>query len=236
MNPDTDTPPTLNDPAVTEATGHIGPLYEGDAGELPAMTRRTLVQLLLGPALEERRHPELWPVLLRDETVIRRRLGDLFLVLALDRERGVAFLRQAVSEEIAIPILLRKAPLTFIDSALLLHLRELLAQADARLERAAVSAKDLRDHLRLYERAANTDHAGFGRRVNAAFEKMKKYGILRDLDRDDDRKEISPTLRLLFDATVVASLVKTYRGLAECADPAVLMDDDVDSDAEPEDA
>lgn len=231
MSPDGEMPLPSADLATGKYDERNGALYNGDTGELPVETRRVLVQLLLGSALEERRHPELWPVLLRDETVVRRRLGDLFLVLTLDRERGVAFLRQAVSEEIAIPVLLRKAPLTFIDSALLLHLRELLAQADARAERAAVSTQELREYMNVYMRAAKTDHVAFGKRVNAAFEKMKKYGILRDLERDGDRKEISPTLRILFDTTVVAGLIKTYRGLAEHPDHAALMDADGDAES-----
>ena len=45
-------------------------LFLGDCGELPLDTRRTLVQLLSGPSLEERRHSKLWSVLLRDEVVI----------------------------------------------------------------------------------------------------------------------------------------------------------------------
>lgn len=224
MSLDAKTSSSTPNPAEDDyAVRNIG-LFDGDAGELPLETRRVLVQLLLGPALDERRHPELWPILLRDEAVVRQRLGDLFLLLILDRERGIAFLRQAVSEELSIPVLLRKAPLTFIDSALLLHLREKLAQADARVERAAVSTQELREYMNVYMRASKTDHVVFGKRVNAAFEKMKKYGILRDLDRDGDRKEISPTLRILFDTSVIAGLIKTYRGLAEHPEHAALMD------------
>jgi hypothetical protein len=68
-------------------------LFVGDTGELPLDTRRALVQLLSGPSLDGRRHPKLWPVLMRDESVIRRRLADLFLELVIDRDVQVAFTR-----------------------------------------------------------------------------------------------------------------------------------------------
>ena len=99
-----------------------GVLFVNDTGELPLDTRRVLVQLLSGPSLEGRRHPRLWPVLLRDEQVIRRRLAELFLELVLDRDSQVAFTSQVAADELDIPILLRRAQLTFIDSVLLLFL------------------------------------------------------------------------------------------------------------------
>lgn len=55
------------------------PAFGGDTGELPIETRRVLVQLLLGPALDAQRQNKLWPVLLRDERVLRSRLHELFL-------------------------------------------------------------------------------------------------------------------------------------------------------------
>ena len=55
-------------PADPDGTPAASALFLGDSGELPLDTRRALVQLLSGPALDGRRHAKLWPVLLRDET------------------------------------------------------------------------------------------------------------------------------------------------------------------------
>ena len=52
------------------------------------------------------------------------RLIDLFLDLVIDHEQKVAFTRQVVSEDLDVPILLRKASLTFLETALLLFLRQ----------------------------------------------------------------------------------------------------------------
>jgi hypothetical protein len=110
--------------------GDDGQLYPGDTGLLPEMARRALVQLLSGPSLEQRRHSRLWPALLQYQAPIRSRLADLFLELILDAERGVAFTRQADTGELETPILLRRSPLTFLDSVLLLYLRQVLVEAD----------------------------------------------------------------------------------------------------------
>jgi hypothetical protein len=189
-------------------------LYLSDTGELPLETRRVLVQLLVGPSLEARRHSQLWPVLLRDEVLVRSRLSELFLELVLDRDMQVAFTRQADAGELEVPVLLRRAPLTFIDSVLLLLLRQRLSQADVHAERAVISTEEIVDHLTTYERAANTDRAGFVKRVSASIDKIKQHSILQKIRASEDRFEISPTLKLLFSVEEIQSLTRVYKDLA----------------------
>lgn len=189
-------------------------LFVNDSGELPLDTRRVLVQLLSGPALEGRRHSALWTVLLRDEAVIRRRLSELFLDLVLDRDMQVAFTSQVSAEELDVPILLRRAQLTFIDSVLLLFLRQGLTQAEAHGERAVVARDDMVENLLPYERSTSTDRAGFTKRVNASIEKLKKHNILQKLRGSEDRFEISPTLKLLFSAEEIITLTALYERMA----------------------
>lgn len=191
-----------------------GALFVNDSGELPLNTRRVLVQLLSGPALEGRRHSALWTVLLRDEAVIRRRLSELFLDLVLDRDMQVAFTSQVSAEELDVPILLRRAQLTFIDSVLLLFLRQGLTQAEAHGERAVVARDDMVENLLPYERSTSTDRAGFTKRVNASIEKLKKHNILQKLRGSEDRFEISPTLKLLFSAEEIITLTALYERMA----------------------
>jgi hypothetical protein len=207
------------DPAAIPASADEGAppstaLFIGDGGELSLDARRVLVQLLAGPSLDGRRHAKLWPVLLRDELVIRRRLAELFLELVIDRDMKVAFTRQADTGDLEVPLLLRRAQLTFIDSILLLHLRQRLTQADAQGERAVVSLDEITENLALYERAASTDRAGFGKRVSASVEKIKKHNILQKIRASEDRFEISPTLKLLFSAEEIQALTSLYQRMA----------------------
>lgn len=206
------------------------PLYPGDTGELPADTRRAFVQLLAGPSIDGRRHAKLWPALLRDEAIVRARLSELFLELIVDRDLQVAFTRQADTAELDAPSLLRRSPLTFLDSALLLFLRQRLASADARGERAVISSGEISSHLDLYEHAVNTDKAGFHRRAAASTKKMTQQKILIKLRGAEDRFEISPVLRLLFSPETISRLTAVYERIA--AGERVVVADVSDEDDE----
>lgn len=200
-------------PAGEEPAPEESGLYRGDSGELPLEARQVFVKLLSGPYIDSEQHPKIWPVLLRFEAQLRSRLADLFLELVLDVDAGVAFTRQADTGDLDTPILLGKSTLTFVETVLLLYLREKLMEADVRGERATVGAVEIREQLSLYERAANTDRAGYTRKVNNAIEKMKQKNVLRKLRASEDRFEVSPTLRLLFSAEEVRGLAVQYRKL-----------------------
>ena len=202
-------------PAANEESHPSGQLYPGDVGTLPLDARRALCQLLSGPSIDAARHGQLWPALLRHEPALRARLADLFLELVIDAEAGVAFTRQADTGELGTPVLLRSAPLTFIDSVLLLHLRQQLAEADAHGNRAVVEEATLVDVLSVYEKNLSTDRAGFNRRVASAVQKMKDNHILTRLSGQEDRHEVSPALKLLFSAEDVSQLSAVYRQLRE---------------------
>lgn len=204
----------MNLPEESSEAAPAAALFLGDSGELTLDTRRVLVQLLAGPSLDGRRHAKLWPVLVRDEALISKRLAELFLELVIDRDMQVAFTRQADTAELEVPLLLRRAQLTFVDSVLVLYLRQRLTQADAHGDRAVVSLDDIMENLALYERAASTDRAGFTKRVSASVEKVKKHNILQKIRGSEDRFEISPTLKLLFSAEEILQLGALYQQMA----------------------
>lgn len=204
----------LADATAAEGAPPSTALFMHDSGELALDTRRALVQLLSGPSLDGRRHAKLWPVLLRDEVALRKRLSELFLELVIDRDMQVAFTRQSDTGDLEVPLLLRRAQLTFIDSVLVLYLRQRLTHAEAHSERAVVSTEEIVDNLTLYERAASTDRAGFTKRVHASVEKVKKHNILQKIRASDDRYEISPTLKLLFSAEDIQTLTGLYQRMA----------------------
>ena len=168
--------------------------------------------------MDGRRHSRLWPALLRYQEPVRTRLADLFLELVLDSDAQVAFVRQADTGELDSPILLRRTRLTFLESVLLLYLRQLLADAEVRGERAVVSASEMREQMKLYEQSLNTDRAGFEKRIAAAIEKVKKNSLISAIRGSEDRFEVSPTLKLLFSAEQIVELTRVYA--AERLEPA----------------
>lgn len=185
--------------------------FEGDTGTLPVPARRVLVRLLQGPSLDARRHEKLWHLLKRHEVALRSRLHDIFLELVLDNQSRVAFTRQVTSEEVDIPILLRRQSLSFIESVLLLFLRQKLTHSDAQAERAVVDRLEMQEYLKAYERSDNVDVSRFGRQMDGAIEKAKKLGVLLKLPGTDDRYEVSASLRLLFPVEEIEALTAAYR-------------------------
>ena len=205
--------------------------FPGDTGRIPHETRRVLVQLLLGPAVDGRRQSNLWSVLLRDETIIRERLHELFLELVIDYDQKVAFTRQVAADDTDIPILLRRAHLTFLESVLILFLRQRLTQADTQGDRAVVSLMEMSEHLSVYERTGNVDHARFDKQCQSAIDKAKKLSLLQKIRGADDRFEVSPTLKLLFPAEEIQALSRTYQEslhdnrVEDPSEPPVTTDD-----------
>lgn len=197
-----------------EAPTQAGPLFPQDTGQMPAAARRVYVHLLRGPSLEERRNAQLWVELLNHREIIASRLSEMFLELVVDTDVGVAFTRQVESQDDDFPRLLRRVPLTFIDSVLMLHLRQQLARSQAAGERCVVAREDLIDHLALFERSGNTDTALFKKRANRAVDKMVGHSLLHKIRGNEDRYEVSPTVKLLFAVEQVTALEEQYRKIA----------------------
>lgn len=186
-------------------------LFPGDRGELRGETRRALVALLAGPSVDGERQPKLWLVLKRDEAVLRSRLNDMFLELAVDEENRTAFVRQVPQHgETDIPILLRRQPLTFLQSAGLLILRAALASSSAAGQRAVVGGAELIADLAAYEDPSKSDKARFAKQCVAVVEALKRVSILRPIPGSEDRYEVSPTLALLLPAEQLSALTATY--------------------------
>ncbi|MGC0252221.1 DUF4194 domain-containing protein [Pseudactinotalea sp. Z1748] len=194
------------------------PLWEGDTGALREVSRRTLVQLLRGPYLSARRHPQLWTALLADEHPIRSRLADLFLDLIIDTEAEVAFVRNADPEEVEAPRVVRSASMTFLDTAMVLHLRQQLLQAGSG-ERVIVGSDEIADQLQVYRGRDDADPAMFAKRINSSRRKLIDYGILARTSTEG-RYEISPVLRLVFGAEEIAAVQAEFDRLAGAQDGA----------------
>jgi hypothetical protein len=185
-------------------------LTASDRGRLPEATRKVLVQLLRGPYVSQERHAKSWAALLRAEDVIREHLGDLFLELVVDADTGVAFVRNMESDEVELPRVIRSQRLTLIDTALVLFLREQLLNAEATGRRVFVGRADLIEQMSVYRALSQIDELGFSKRVRASIERMKAQSVLIPT-AEEDRFEVSPILRLVFDADQVIAVTKEIR-------------------------
>lgn len=188
-------------------------LWSDDTGTLGESSRRALLDLLKGPYLSGRRRPQLWQALVADEDAIRSRLHDLFLDLVIDHSEEFAFTRKVVTEELQVPAALRSEALTFLDTAMLLVLRQHLLMA-AGERRVIVGQPEIFDQLSVYRQG---DESTWTRRLNSSWTKMlKKFNVLHVVD--DDRAEISPVLKLMVDHDQARAFTELYRSLAGGAD------------------
>jgi len=212
----------VTDPAATDPLlSHTAPnpiegethekLWDTDTGTLHADTRRTLLQLLRGPYISAARHRNLWTRILVDEHSIRSRLADLFLVLVIDHEREVAFIRNV--DDDAAPRVVRATKLTHIQTVLLLHLRQRLMQ-DATQSRAIVDEAETIEQLAVFQGVGGTDPALFEKRIQAAWSRFEKLGILYPTSTPG-RYEISPVLAVIFGPEEIRAIRREYERFSD---------------------
>ncbi len=225
------TEPAL-DPDGEAAPTHPHALWRGDTGSLTDRSRRALLELVRGPYLSQERSPQNWAALLGDQDAIRSRLHDLFLELVVDVDAEFAFVRAVSDTEEGVPRAVRTRPLTFLDTVMLLALRQRLI-AEEGAGRVIVGQDEIYDLLQVY-RTPDRDESDYTRRLNASWNTMvNKLRVLHPLAGGSaggsaggtaggsaegaTRAEISPVVRVLVDADRVRALRGTYDALASDA-------------------
>ena len=184
-------------------------LFEGDEGGLEYAQRHALVTLLKQRFISARTHPRDWQVLVEHERVVRSRLNDLFLDLAVDRDREVAWKRQAVSETGSrFPTLLHDTAWSREETLVLVHLRDRLraghAGGDARVY---VDREDVVDYVATFRPTHATDEAGDEKRARNAVATVAKAGLLIGVG-GDERFEISEAVEPLLPLELLQELLR----------------------------
>ncbi len=183
-----------------------------DHGELDHATRRLLLKLLNGPYLRAEEHSRLWAALERNEAIVRARLADLYLDLVVNRDAGVAFVRNLDLED--APRVVRSQPLTLIETVVVLYLRRVLLAHQNAESRVFVGTDEIEDHVRGFLRHDTTDKKGQAEKITRAITKMTSNSILLKAEAGD-RWEISPVLALVFGADEVAAVTADLERLAQ---------------------
>ncbi|WP_044493185.1 DUF4194 domain-containing protein [Nesterenkonia massiliensis] len=196
-------------PAEEEASSAAA--WDGDTGTLRVESRRALVALVKGPFLTAERQAQNWRALMADTDAIRSRLADMYLDLVIDAERGVAFIRNAQTQDDDAPQVVRTRSMTLMDTALLLHLRRELVSAQAG-QRVIIGRDEVFEQLSGYREATSTDAALFAKRIKSSWDTMVSLGILQrtPATQAEGRFEISPVLRLVFGPDEITALREVY--------------------------
>jgi hypothetical protein len=187
-------------------------LFEGDEGGLEYGQRHALVTLLKQRFISARTHPRDWQVLVENERVLRSRLNDLFLDLAIDRSREVAWKRQAVSETASrFPTLLYDAAWSREETLVLVHLRDRLRAGMASGDvRVFIDLEDIVDYIATFRPPHATDEAGDEKRARNAVASVVKSGLLIGAV-GDDRYEISEAVEPLLPLELLAELLEALQ-------------------------
>jgi hypothetical protein len=199
--------PPDNDEALTPG------LWPGDTGQLAEVSRRALVQLLRGPYISAGMHPNLWSAVLTDEAMIRSRLADLFLLLVIDLDNELAFIRNAAAPGVSAPVVVRTANLTFVQTAMALHLRQLLLR-EGEGNRVFTDLDEMTEQLSVYRDQRGDDLATFAKRVSSAWTTLREHGFL-SRPNADGRAEISPVLRLVFGPEEIEEVTREFKRIAQ---------------------
>jgi hypothetical protein len=239
MSADTDLTPNLDSEVDAEdlVEGDSVSLFEGDEGGLEYAQRHALVALVKQRFISARTHPRDWQVLVEHERVLRSRLNDLFLDLAIDRTREVAWKRQATSETGSrFPTLLYDAAWSREETLVLVHLRDRLraglAGGDARVY---VDREDVVDYVASFRPTHATDEAGDEKRARNAVVSVVKAGLLIGT-ASDERFEISEAVESLLPLELLTELLEALQranGADAPAEPeAELFDEAHEGDTE----
>ena len=122
-------------------------------------------------------------------------------------------MRNVSTTELKVPSTVRTAALTFLDTAMLLVLRQMLLAGEGD-GRVIVGQEDVFEQLRVY-RTADRDEADFNKRLSSTWLKMKNTLRVIHQAGAEDRAEISPVLRLIVDAEQIQAIGAEYRRIAE---------------------
>lgn len=205
-------------------------LFKGDRGDMPLATRKLLAHLKRGPFLSGRRQPQMWTILLASEEHIRQHLNNEMLQLVIDYDQELAMVRQVVTEHSDVPVLLRRQKLAFIDSVMLLQLRERVLAASVDGEPAVITREDLFEYMRPFQKHV-ADDVKLRKRCNAAVDRLVGASVLMHLRGHEDRFEVSPILRMIFGAEEVEAVSRAYAAMAADAQAAKepMFEDDGDA-------
>ncbi|MDQ6525275.1 DUF4194 domain-containing protein [Nocardioides sp. LHD-245] len=204
-------------------------LFEGDEGGLEYAQRQALVALLKQRFISARTHPRDWQALVEHERVIRSRLNDLFLDLQIDRDREVAWKRQAVAEGGArFPTLLHDTAWSREETLVLVHLRDRLRAGQAGGDaRVYVDREDIVDYVASYRPAHATDESGDEKRARNAVTAVTKAGLLI-ATAAEERFEISEAVEPLLPLELLQELLEALQqanGTDAPAEAAARQDD-----------
>jgi hypothetical protein len=175
---------------------------------------RAAVALLQGPVYDDE---PVWRLLVDHAAAVQRWLAAIGVELVLDEAEGFAYLSQPEAEEEGGRArLVRRRPLTFETSLLLVILREELERFDAAStdsRRLYLTAAEIRDRIGLYFRE-KTDQTRLARELDRYMHLVRDLGFLREIG-EGSGEEPRYEVRRIVKAKVNAGFLEEFRRVME---------------------
>ena len=205
--PGTDAEATPDTPFITPVAMEDDPdeLFAGDRGVLDSTVRRVLVRLLQRRFLLAGGPGSDWSVLIENQQVIESRLGDLFVRLVVDHDRGVAYKEQVRSDELEIPILLKDEAYSRAETLVLVHLRTVFQRETTAGEASArVDVEEVEQTVLSYFAESDGDTARRQKAIRNALNRLRQDGVVEE--ESEGRYRISPLVEILLSSSRLAEL------------------------------
>ncbi|PRQ12439.1 hypothetical protein C1Y63_01210 [Corynebacterium sp. 13CS0277] len=200
--------PTTTDAPASTAGSPVA-LTPRDTGTLDAAQRRAFGALLRGPYVRADKQPEMFRTIAAHREVLASQLDNLFLTLVVDDASGIAYATAWEEDVEDSRQLYRAQSLTFLQSAILLHLRHQLVVTSP-AERTIVDKEHVAEAVADVMTSLGTDKAAREKRFQAAWQKLLDWSLVSTTPTPG-RFEVSPVLRLIFSADEVRAITRAYR-------------------------
>ena len=191
-------------------------------GEMPPEARRALVALLRNGVVMAAGKRLLFDAICRHQKKIQSHLADMYLIMLLDEQAGLAILLQQhdteTQDEEDISSLISRRTLTLYDTLLLLVLRKHYQEREAAGEqRVIIDSERVEIALRPFLPLTNSSRSD-RRQLNGALKNMKERRILTAVRGEEDRFEITPVIRYVVNAAFLEKMLEEYQQLADQAE------------------
>ncbi|KUI02633.1 DUF4194 domain-containing protein [Mycobacterium sp. IS-3022] len=197
-------------------------LFDGDQGTLPLPARKALVAVVKNSYVSAEQEPNTWAVLLAHRVDIESRLNDMFLVLIVDKNAGIAYKQQAPGDRFTT-LLPRDTSYSLDETILLRNLREIYSnERGLSGESVFVYRDDMIARILADAPQTQTDLVRARRSAENAFENVRTSRILLKTN-DPERWQISPVIEPLLPVEKLRDLQEWLRTSAadEPAEPNI---------------
>lgn len=187
---------------VAEPSGSgAGEAEYGDSAAGGQVGIADAVLALMRGVVYQSRHARAWEALTRWEAQVRDYVRVMNLDVTVDPVEGYAYLRRRADVPEGTPNLLRRVPLTYRTSLLLVLLRRQLLALDTQGEqtRLVMRRDEIVDLMRTFHPAI-TDDTRLLKGVDADIARLTEAGFLRAVRGQDDQVEVLRIVKAFVDA------------------------------------